>query len=370
MSRVTPPFRADHVGSLLRPAALLTARDDFAAGKIDAAELKAAEDAAIKDAVTLQEDIGLKSATDGEFRREQWHSDFIYALGGIRRGDLVGEIYAYTKDKKIGWRPNATEITGKVRLEGGQPIFGDHFTFLKETVRTATPKITVPSPSMVHFRVNLTGSGYDGIEEFRADVAQAYIDEMLALYDLGARYLQFDDTIFAFLGDPQWRASMAATGLDPNHQHEINVGVINEVLARKPADMAVTIHMCRGNYQSAWFSSGGYDFVAEAVFGGLRADGLFLEYDDERSGGFEPLRFVRDDTTVVLGLVTTKTPVLEGADALKRRVEEAAKYVDIGRLCLSGQCGFASTVEGNALTIDQERAKLELIATVAEEIWG
>jgi 5-methyltetrahydropteroyltriglutamate--homocysteine methyltransferase len=371
MSRVTPPFRADHVGSLLRPAALLADRFDFTAGRIDADDLKEAEDAAIRNAVAMQEGIGLKSATDGEFRREQWHSDFIYALGGIHKGELLPmEIPAYTKDKQFGWRPNATEITGKVHLEGGQPIFGDHFTFLKDTVTTATPKITVPSPSMVHFRVNLAGSGYDGIEAFRADVAQAYTDEMLALYDLGARYLQFDDTIFAFLGDPDWRAGQAASGLDPDHQHEINVGVINEVLARKPADMAVTIHMCRGNYQSAWFSSGGYDFVAEAVFGGLPADGLFLEYDDERSGGFEPLRFVRDDTVVVLGLVTTKTPALEDKDTLKRRVEEAAKYVDIDRLALSGQCGFASTVEGNALTIDQEKAKLALIVETAQEIWG
>jgi methionine synthase II (cobalamin-independent) len=371
MSRVTPPFRADHVGSLLRPASLLADRFDFSAGRIDADDLKEAEDAAIRDAVAMQESVGLKSATDGEFRREQWHSDFIYALGGIRKGALLPmEIPAYTKDKKIGWRPNATEITGKVHLEGGTPIFGEHFAFLRDTVTTATPKITIPSPSMVHFRVNLAGSGYDGIEEFRADVAQAYTDEMLALYDLGARYLQLDDTIFAFLGDPAWREGQRASGLDPEHQHEINVAVINSVLAAKPADMAVTIHMCRGNYQSAWFSSGGYDFVAEAVFGGLRADGLFLEYDDERSGGFEPLQFVRDDTAVVLGLVTTKTPALEDKDALKRRVEEAAKYVDIDRLCLSGQCGFASTVEGNALTVDQEKAKLALIVEVADEIWG
>jgi 5-methyltetrahydropteroyltriglutamate--homocysteine methyltransferase len=358
------------VGSLLRPATLLADRFDFSAGRIDADDLKEAEDAAIRDAVAMQESIGLKSATDGEFRREQWHSDFIYALGGIRKGPLVGEIYAYTKDKKIGWRPNATEITGKVGLPGGQPIFGDHFTFLQQAVTTATPKITIPSPSMVHFRVNLAGSGYESMEEFRADVAQAYADEMLALYDLGARYLQFDDTIFAFLGDPAWRENQAATGLDPDHQHEINVAVINSVLERKPADMAVTIHMCRGNYQSAWFSSGGYDFVAEAVFGGLQADGLFLEYDDERSGGFEPLRFVGGHTSVVLGLVTSKTPVLEDADTLKRRIEEAAKYVDIDRLCLSPQCGFASTVEGNALTVNEQRAKLELVARVAEEVWG
>jgi 5-methyltetrahydropteroyltriglutamate--homocysteine methyltransferase len=368
---VTPPFRADHVGSLLRPASLLADRFDFTAGRIDADDLKEAEDAAIRDAVAMQESVGLKSATDGEFRREQWHSDFIYALGGIRKGPLMPmEIQAYTKDKAIGWRPNATEITGKVHLADGKPVFGDHFTFLRDTVTAAMPKITVPSPSMVHFRVSLEGSGYSSIEEFRADVAQAYVDEMLALYDLGARYLQLDDTIFAFLGDPDWRASMAATGLDPDHQHEINMGVINDVLARKPAGMTVTIHMCRGNYRSAWFSSGGYDFVAEAVFGGLRADGLFLEYDDERSGGFEPLRYLRDGTVVVLGLVTTKTPVLESRDALARRIEEAAKYVDIDRLCLSGQCGFASTVEGNALTIDEEKAKLELIVSVAEEVWG
>jgi 5-methyltetrahydropteroyltriglutamate--homocysteine methyltransferase len=393
-ARVTPPFRADHVGSLLRPASLLADRFDYTAGRIDAGDLKEAEDAAIRDAVAMQESVGLKSATDGEFRREQWHSDFIYALGGIRKGPLMPmEIQAYTKDKTIGWRPNATEVTGKVHLADGKAIFGDHFTFLADTVTTAMPKITVPSPSMVHFRVNLEGSGYSSIEEFRADVAQAYIDEMLALYDLGARYLQFDDTIFAFLGDPDWRARLLPPGgatsrtpggpadekasipagqepFDVEHMHEINMGVINDVLARKPAGMTVTIHMCRGNYRSAWFSSGGYDFVAEAVFGGLRADGLFLEYDDERSGGFEPLRYLRDGTVVVLGLVSTKTPVLESRDALVRRIEEAAKYVDIDRLCLSGQCGFASTVEGNALTIDEEKAKLELIVGVAEEVWG
>jgi 5-methyltetrahydropteroyltriglutamate--homocysteine methyltransferase len=371
MSKTTPPFRADHVGSLLRPASLLQARADFAAGTINADHLAAVEDAAIREAVRMQEEAGLQPATDGEFRREQWHSDFIYALGGIHKGPLLPlEIQAYTKDKTIGWRPNATEITGRVHLAGGEPIFGDHFRYLSDIVTTGTPKITIPSPSMVHFRIDLTGSPYESIEEFRADVAQAYIAEMLALYDLGARYLQFDDTIFAFLGDPGWRAAQAASGLDPEHQHEINVGVINTILAAKPADMAVTIHMCRGNYQSAWFSSGGYDFVAEAVFGGLLADGLFLEYDDERSGGFEPLRYVRDDTTVVLGLITSKTPALEDKDVLKRRVEEASKYVDTGRLCLSPQCGFASTVEGNALTIDEERAKLELVVEAAAEIWG
>src|ERR1700761_3059110 len=321
--RVTPPFRADHVGSMLRPAALLTARDDFAAGKIGAADLTAVEDAAIRDVVKLQEDAGLRSATDGEFRREQWHSDFLYAIGGIDRGALGMALPVYTKDGQITWTPNVTEITGQVHLE--DTIFGDHFTFLKETVTTAVPKITVPSPSMAHFRVELSKSPYTDYDQFRADVADVYAAEVAGLYALGCRYLQFDDTIFAFLNDPAWRANAAASGLDPDRQHEINVDVINTALAGKPADMAVTVHMCRGNYQSAWFSSGGDDFLAEEVFGRLRVDGLFLEYDDERSGTFEPLRFVPDDQIVVLGVMTTKTPELESKDALKRRVEEAAK---------------------------------------------
>jgi 5-methyltetrahydropteroyltriglutamate--homocysteine methyltransferase len=304
--RATPPFRADHVGSLLRPAELLAARDDFAAGTIDAARLTAVEDAAISGAVRLQEGVGLQSATDGEFRREQWHADFLYAIGGIDRGALGAPLPVYTRDGEISWTPNVTEITGKVHLEA--PIFGDHFTFLRETVTTAAPKITVPSPSMAHFRVDLSKSPYSGYEEFRADVAATYADEVAALYELGCRYLQFDDTIFAFLYDPAWRANASATGIDPDRQHEINVDVINSALAGKPTDMAVTVHMCRGNYRSARFSSGGYDFVAE--------------------------------------------------------------HVDLDRLCISGQCGFVSTVEGNALTIDEERAKLELLVETAAEVWG
>jgi 5-methyltetrahydropteroyltriglutamate--homocysteine methyltransferase len=372
--RARPPFRADHVGSLLRPAALLAARDAHfsgkhsAAGKIDAAALAAVEDEAIRDAVKLQEDAGLQAATDGEFRREQWHADFLYAIPGIDRGALGMPLPVYTKDGQITWTPNVTEVTGPVHLE--ETIFGDHFTFLKQTVTTALPKITVPSPSMAHFRVDLSKSPYADPDQFRADVAAVYAAEVAGLYALGCRYLQFDDTIFAFLNDPQWRANAKAGGLDPDHQHEINVNVINEALRDKPADMAVTVHMCRGNYRSAWFSSGGYDFVAEDVFGRLKVDGLFLEYDDERSGTFEPLRFVPANQVVVLGVMTTKTPELESKDTLKRRVEEAAKYVDIDRLCISGQCGFASTVEGNSLTIDEERAKLDLLVETASEIWG
>jgi 5-methyltetrahydropteroyltriglutamate--homocysteine methyltransferase len=366
--RAAPPFRADHVGSLLRPPELLVARDEFAAGRIDAAQLAAVEDTAIADAVALQENVGLQSATDGEFRREQWHADFLYAIPGIRRGALGAPLPVYRKDGQITWTPNATEVTDRVHLE--TPIFGDHFSFLARTVTTALPKLTVPSPSMAHFRVDLSRSPYTDPDEYRADIAAVYAAEVAGLYELGCRYLQFDDTIFAFLNDPAWRANASAGGLDPDRQHLLNVEVINTALAAKPADMKVTIHMCRGNYQSAWFSSGGYDFVAEDVFGALAVDGLFLEYDDERSGTFEPLRFVPEDQVVVLGLMTTKTPELESKDALKRRIDEAAKYVDPDRLCISGQCGFASTVEGNALTIDQERAKLELLVETAREVWG
>jgi len=237
-----------------------------------------------------------------------------------------------------------------------------------------TPQGSLLAPNAVELRMN--PADIESLAELidlslvNASAAEAYAAEVAALYELGCRYLQFDDTIFAFLNDPAWRANASATGLDPDRQHEINVAVINAALAAKPADMAVTVHMCRGNYRSAWFSSGGYDFVAEGVFGGLKVDGLFLEYDDERSGTFEPLRFVPDDQIVVLGVMTTKTPELESADTLKRRVEEAAKYVDIDRLCISPQCGFASTVEGNSLTIGEERAKLELLVATAREIWG
>jgi 5-methyltetrahydropteroyltriglutamate--homocysteine methyltransferase len=376
-ARTSPPFRADHVGSLLRPAAVHAARADLAAGRITAGQLREIEDEHIRDAVRLQEEAGLQSATDGEFRREQWHADFLYSIPGIRKGALGPELPVYRKDGQITWAPNATEVIGRVRLDPAAPIFADHFRFLKDTVTTALPKITVPSPSMAHFRAGLSGSPYGsagqhGEAEYRKDIAAVYAAQVEGIYRLGGRYLQFDDTIFAFMNDPAWRAAALSNPgrVDPEHQHEINVGVINEALKDKPADMAVTVHMCRGNYQSAWFSSGGYDFVAEAVFGGLKADGLFLEYDDERSGSFEPLRFVPKDQVVVLGLVTTKTPELESKDDLKRRVEEASKYVDGDRLCLSGQCGFASTVEGNVLTIDEEKAKLELIVETAREIWG
>jgi len=273
-----------------------------------------------------------------------------------------------TPGPPLVYQAHGTEVTGKVHL--AEPIFADHFSFLAATVTTAVPKLTIPSPSMAHFRADISGSGYADKDEFRADLAAAYAAEIAALAALGCRYLQLDDTLFAFMNDPAWRDRAAASGIDPDRQHEINLAVINQALADRPAGLTVTVHMCRGNYRSLWFSSGGYDFVAEAVFSGLQVDGFFLEYDDDRSGTFEPLRFVPADKLVVLGLVTTKTPTLESKDTLKRRVDEAARYIDADRLCLSPQCGFASTVDGNALTQAQQRAKLSLVVQTAAELWG
>jgi 5-methyltetrahydropteroyltriglutamate--homocysteine methyltransferase len=366
--RTTPPFRADHVGSLLRPPALHQARASCTAGAITADELRRAEDDAIRAAVRMQQEAGLQSATDGEFRRAEWHTDFIRRLGGIRQADAFNTVPAFGAAQPLSYDAHGLEVTGRVHL--AETIFADDFRFLASAVTTALPKLTIPSPSMAHFRADISASGYAGPDEFRADLARAYADEIAAMAALGCRYLQLDDTLFAFMNDPAWRQRAAASGLDPEHQHEVNLAVVNQALAGRPDGLTVTVHMCRGNYRSAWFSSGGYDFVAEAVFSGLAADGYFLEYDDDRSGTFEPLRFVPPGKIVVLGLVTTKTPALESVDDLKRRVEQAARYVDADRLCLSPQCGFASTVDGNALTLDQQRAKLDLIVRAAAEIWG
>jgi 5-methyltetrahydropteroyltriglutamate--homocysteine methyltransferase len=367
--RTSPPFRADHVGSLLRPPGLLRAREDREAGRITQDQLREVEDQAVLDIVRLQEEAGLQAATDGEFRRGEWHSDFVHRLGGIREGRVTGIVRGRGRDgEEAAYEAHATEVTGKVHLR--ETIFGDDFTFLAGAVTTALPKLTIPSPSMAHFRADLSGSGYTDPAAFRSDLAAAYAEEIRRLAALGCRYLQLDDTVFAFLNDPQWRRQAAGQGMDPDHQHEVNLAVVNQALAGRPPGLTVTVHMCRGNYRSTWFTSGGYDFVAETVFGGLAVDGFFLEYDDERSGTFEPLRFVPDGKLVVLGLITTKTPALESRDHLKRRIDEAARYVPLERLCLSPQCGFASTAAGNALTRDQMRAKLELTVQTAAEVWG
>jgi 5-methyltetrahydropteroyltriglutamate--homocysteine methyltransferase len=369
--RDTPPFRADHVGSLLRPPELLRARTDHAEGRIDDAELRAIEDDAIRDVVRMQEDVGLQSATDGEFRRASWHMDFIYQLGGIEKVQGNISVKFHNPQGDIEFTPAAIHVGSQVTLE--RPIFADAFEFLKSTVTAATPKLTIPSPSMVHYRggaAAIDPAVYPDVERFWEDLTRAYADQVRAVHELGCTYLQFDDTSLAYLNDPRQREMIARQGEDAEHLHERYIRNINRALAGRPEGLTVTTHMCRGNFRSSWVAEGGYDFVAEALFGGLEVDGFFLEYDDARSGGFEPLRFVPPGKMVVLGLVTTKRGELEAKDALKRRIEEASKYVDVGQLCLSPQCGFSSTVEGNVLTYDEEVAKLRLIVETAREVWG
>src|SRR5919198_1447815 len=327
--RTTPPFRADHVGSLLRPPELLKAREDFAEGRIDAEELRGIEDEAIRDVVRKQEEVGLQSATDGEFRRASWHMDFIYQLGGITTAQDHITVQFRNAEGTIEFSPAALHVEDRVALK--EPIFAD---------------------------------------DFWNDLTSAYADEVVALGELGCTYLQFDDTSLAYLNDPKQRAHIAELGGDAEHQHETYIRHINEALEKRPEGMTITTHMCRGNFRSSWVAEGGYDFVAEALFNQLEVDGFFMEWDDARSGGFEPLRFVPAGKLVVLGLVTTKKGDLESKDLLKRRIEEASQFVDVEQLCLSPQCGFSSTVEGNELSEDQQWAKLRRIVEVAEEGWG
>ncbi len=374
MPRTTPPFRADHVGSLLRPPELLRAREDRAAGRIGAEELRTVEDTAIASAVQMQRDVGLQSATDGEFRRTTWHMDFIYQLGGIGSAkDENLRVQFFNQDGTLEFTTAALKVHEKVRLD--RTIFGDDFQALKAlTEKTgATPKLTIPSPSMVHYRggpAAIDPAVYGDIEEFWSDLSAAYAEQVRRVGELGCGYLQFDDTSLAYLNDPEQRRAIAERGDDAEHLHLRYIRQINAALAGRPEGMTVTAHLCRGNFRSSWAAEGSYDFVAEALFNQLGVDGFFLEYDDARSGGFEPLRFVPKGKMVVLGLVTTKRGELESKDELKRRIDEASRFVPLEQLCLSPQCGFSSTVEGNLLSYDQEVAKLRRIVETAHEVWG
>jgi 5-methyltetrahydropteroyltriglutamate--homocysteine methyltransferase len=369
--RTAPPFRADHVGSLLRPPELLRARERHAAGEISAGELRAAEDTAIADAVRLQRDVGLRAVTDGEFRRASWHMDFIYGLEGVERSQERNDVEFHNEGGTITFQPVAPAVTGPIGL--ATTIFGEDFLALRALAGDAVPKLTIPSPSMVHYgsgRARIDPSVYPDLDAFWDDLAAAYAEEIRRLGELGCTYLQLDDTSLAYFNDPAQRRFIAEMGGDPERQHERYIATINAALAGRPQGMAVTTHLCRGNYRSSWRAQGGYDYVAEALFGDLDVDGFFLEYDDERSGGFEPLRFVPAGKQVVLGLVTTKHPQLESREELLRRIEEAARHLDVEQLCLSPQCGFSSTVEGNDLTLDEQAAKLRLVVEVAGEVWG
>lgn len=373
--RDRPPFRADHVGSLLRPKPLLEARARHAAGEIDEDALREQEDLAVAEVVALQRDAGLQTATDGEMRRTSWHMDFIYQLEGVDRTDEKLQVHFHNAEGDLDFESAALRVHDRVRL--GDTIFGDAFAFLRETVQQSapglTPKLTIPSPSMVHYRggrAAIDESVYPDLGPFWEDLSAAYAEEVRRVVDLGCTYLQLDDTSLAYLNDPKQREIVTAQGSDAEHQHEQYIRTINAAVADRPEGLHVTTHMCRGNYRSSWAAEGGYDFVAEALFSELAVDGFFLEYDDERSGGFEPLRFVPPGKQVVLGLVTTKSGRLEDKDDLKRRIDEASRFVPLDQLCLSPQCGFSSTVEGNTLTLDEELAKLRLVVEVAEDVWG
>jgi 5-methyltetrahydropteroyltriglutamate--homocysteine methyltransferase len=371
-ARVRPPFRADHVGSLLRPQRLLQARDEHAAGRLGADALREIEDESIREIVRKQEEIGLQSATDGEFRRASWHMDFIYQLDGITKEAGHIAVKFHNEQGDIEFTPAALHVDGKLGVS--KTIFGDAFEFLRQTVTKNVPKLTIPSPSMVHYRGGRAAVDprvYPDIDEFWADLVAAYREEVRGLGELGCTYLQFDDTSLAYMNDPHQRDYIASIGGDPERQHVEYIRHINEALAERPGGMSVTTHMCRGNFRSAWAAEGSYDFVAEALLNELDVDGFFMEWDDERSGGFEPLRFLpKGSKQVVLGLVTTKRGALESKDELKRRIEEAARFAPLEQLCLSPQCGFSSTVEGNLLSEDEQWAKLRLIVEVAQEVWG
>ena len=368
-SETQPPFRADHVGSLLRPSYLLEARDQNQRGELAADALRTVEDRAIEEAVRLQESVGLQSVTDGEYRRTYFHIDFLERLAGIAvKGGI--SVKFHRADGEVDFAPPRLEVSG--RLEHREPIQRADFEFLKRAT-SGTPKVCIPSPTMAHFRGGrgaIDDVTYPSMEGFFDDLAACYRAEVSSLADAGCRYLQLDDINLAYLCDPALQAGVRERGDDPDQLPHTYARLINASLQDRPTNMTVCIHLCRGNFQSAWVSEGGYDPVAEALFQELEVDGYFLEYDDERSGDFTPLRFVPEGKQVVLGLVSTKTGVLEPKDELKRRVDEAARYLSLDQLSLSPQCGFSSTVHGNDISIDEQRAKLELVVETADEIWA
>jgi 5-methyltetrahydropteroyltriglutamate--homocysteine methyltransferase len=369
--RSAPPFRAEHVGSLLRPPELLSARERFARGEITREQLREVEDDAIREAVRMQEEVGHRTITDGEFRRASWHMDFIYRIGGVIRTDTNMRSVFHNESGDIEFTPSAARVVSKLQLE--ETIFGSDFEFLRATVTRGTPKLTIPSPSMVHYRggrAAINADVYPAMDEFWSDLADVYTEQIDQLAGLGCTYLQLDDTSLAYLNDPHEREAFVQRGEDGEHQHITYIRTFNRAIANRPDGMTIATHMCRGNFRSSWVAEGGYDFVAEPMFNELDVDAFFMEFDDERSGTFEPLRFVPKGKFVVLGLVTTKRGELEAKDELKRRIEEASRFIDIDQLCLSPQCGFSSTVEGNALTLEQQMMKLRLVVETAEEVWG
>ena len=364
-----PPFRADHVGSLLRPRELHELREKVRLGSAPAAELRDMEDRLIREVVKLQEDIGLPSITDGEFRREWWHIDFLSGFDGV---ELEQEEDPYHGIQFKGTEAKPPTMFVRRKLRRTKPSMVAHFEFLKKTVSRGVPKFTMPSPAMLHARGDRASirKTYPDTQEFWADLAQCYREEIADLYKAGCRYLQIDDTTIAMFGDPKVQEQFRKLGDDPQKDVALYADAVNAAIRDVPGDMTVAIHTCRGNFKSTWLASGSYDYVAETAFSRLEVDGFFLEYDDERSGGFEPLRYIPKGKRVVLGLVSSKLAQLESKDALKRRIEQASRYVPLENLCLSPQCGFSSTHHGNNLTVEQQKAKLSLYIETAREVWG
>ena len=367
MLRTLPPFRADHVGSLLRPRELKEARGRHARGEISRDELGAIENDAIVAAIRKQEAVGLRSATDGEFRRAMWHFDFLERLNGV---ESFRTDHGIAFQGGIETEAKGLRVTGKLDFTA-HPML-DHFRFLKEHTR-ATPKMTIPSPSVLHFRGGrkaVSVDAYPDMDDFYRDLGSAYRKAVESFAAAGCRYLQLDETNLAYLCDADQRQILQNRGEDPARLPSIYAAMLNAAVSGRPKDMAVTMHLCRGNFRSSWIATGGYEPVAELLFNGINVDGYFMEFDTQRAGGFEPLRFVPRNKLVVLGLVTSKSGTLESKDEIKRRIDQAAKYVELDQLCLSPQCGFASTQEGNLLAEEEQWAKLERIVEVADEVWG
>jgi 5-methyltetrahydropteroyltriglutamate--homocysteine methyltransferase len=367
---MNPPFRADHVGSFLRPAALMRAREQHRAAEIDSAALRAAEDEAIRGGVAMQESLGFEGITDGEFRRTYFHTDFLLQLEGVEEAGGSQVSFHRHGGETLDYAPPVMKITGPIRHV--TDIQRADFEFLASAT-SRTPKVTIPSPTMLHFRGGreaIDANAYPDLDAFYEDLAAAYRAEIASLADAGCRYLQLDDTNLAYLCDDQQRANARARGLDPDALPRLYARIINDSIRDRPADMTVCVHLCRGNFRSSWAAEGGYEPVAEALLNELAIDGYFLEYDDPRSGDFSPLRFLPKGKTVVLGLVTTKLGELESADDIRRRIDEAAQFAPLDQLALSPQCGFSSTVHGNDVSFAQQTAKLELVQRVAHEVWG
>jgi 5-methyltetrahydropteroyltriglutamate--homocysteine methyltransferase len=363
-NRTKPPFRADHVGSLLRPDRLKEARQQKAEGIISAEQLQQIENEEISRIVEKQKEIGLQAVTDGEFRRAWWHLDFLEGLDGVEGFQAEQGIQFHHYQTK----PRSVKVTGKLDFTN-HPML-EHFSFLRSIAGSHVAKMTIPSPSMLNIRGNIEQSAYSDKEEYAHDLALAYKKAIQAFYDAGCRYLQLDDTSWSYLCSEEQRELFRSRGLDPEALKVWNAEIINKAIEDRPDDLTITMHICRGNFRSSWIASGGYEPVAEVLFGGLNIDGFFLEYDSERAGGFEPLRFVnRSDLFIVLGLVTSKTGQLENPDEIKRRIDEATRFVPLDQLCLSPQCGFASTEEGNLLTEEEQWRKLQFVVELAQDVW-